>query len=65
MVEKDERAHHAAARGGQHPADFEPAEIASALRDHHLDHIRLRFEGVAPLQQGPAERTSRRNQDQR
>src|SRR5512140_564553 len=38
VIEKHERAHHAAAHEGQHAADLEAAEIAPLLFDHEFEH---------------------------
>ncbi len=47
LVEEDERPHHAALGGGQHPADREAvAEVAKAGRDGELDLRRVPIPGV-------------------
>jgi hypothetical protein len=38
VIEEYERPDHAAFLEGQHASDFESAEIAAALVDHHFEH---------------------------
>jgi hypothetical protein len=40
MVEEDEGANHAPLRIWQHAPDLKPTEVAAALMDHKLDHVR-------------------------
>jgi hypothetical protein len=40
MVEEDEGANHAPLRIWQHVPDLKPTEVAAALMDHKLDHVR-------------------------
>ncbi len=40
MIEEDERADHAPLSIRQHAPDLEPTEVAAALMDYKLDHVR-------------------------